>query len=34
MLRSLLFQVEEDVEVSSNGVSHGVVSCLQWKSRI
>ncbi|MEZ1839839.1 hypothetical protein QVM62_18485 [Pseudomonas putida] len=32
MLRSLLFQVEEDVEVSSNGVSHGVVSCLQWKS--
>ncbi|MGM3216545.1 hypothetical protein ACSQ5K_15190 [Pseudomonas sp. PhalM4] len=32
MLRSLLFQVEADVEVSSSGVSHATISCLQWRS--
>lgn len=32
MLRSSLFQVEADVEITSKGVSHATISCLQWRS--
>lgn len=32
MLRSSLFQVEADVQITSKGVSHATISCLQWMS--